>query len=171
MTISIIAAVASNGVIGGDNQLLWHYPKDLKRFAELTKKSGIVIMGRKTHESLGKLLPGRINLVLTKDESYRSPFGGTVFYHKRDIVGVLEYFDYFSSGREVFVIGGEEIYKTFLPHANKLYITNINAPFKGDAYFPDINTLEWKHIAEECHPADDKHLYPFSFDTYTRVKP
>lgn len=165
MNITLIAAVAANGVIGNKDALPWHYPKDMQRFVKLTKETSVVIMGRKTREAIGKPLLGRINIILTRDKNYK-PVGGGVIYH--DIEKALDFARYY--GREMMVIGGEQIYKAFLPHANKLCITNINAPYVGDAYFPDVDTLEWKHVTEEAHPADDQHRYPFSFDIYKRVQ-
>lgn len=163
MKISIIAAVASNGVIGGNNQLLWRFPKDMQRFVAITKKAGVVIMGRKTHESIGKLLPNRINIVITRDKNYKPKPGVLVYSDIDTVIDLCRYFD-----REAIVIGGEQIYRRFLPYANKLYITNISSPFIGDAYFPDVNTLEWVHVSETLHPADAKHQFPFSFDIYVR---
>lgn len=165
MNISLIAAVAANGVIGNEGKLAWHYPNDMKRFVELTKKAGIVIMGRKTHESIGKLLPGRINIVMSRDRHYQ-PIAGALCYHSmKEVLSFLNWFD-----KEVMVIGGEQLYREFLPKANALYITNINAPFHGDSYFPDVDTLEWNHVGEQLFLADDKHQSSYSFDRYVRVR-
>lgn len=165
MNLSIIAAVANNGVIGKNNKLIWHYPKDMQRFVELTKQAGIVIMGRKTHEAIGKLLPGRINIVISRDKHYQ-PIRGALTYS--DIDQALDFLRYY--GKEIMVIGGEQIYREFLPFVNKLYITNINSPYEGDAYFPDVNVLEWQHVNEIYHTADTQHQFPFTFDIYERVK-
>ena len=166
LNISMIAAVAANGVIGNNNNLIWHYPKDLRRFRHLTTKAGIVIMGRKTHESIGKLLPNRINIVLTHQTGYVSPHGAMVYHTKNEALNFCRYFQHQFS--EIIIIGGEQIYKEFLPHATQLYITNINAPYIGDAYFPDINVLEWVQVDRQPQWADDKHQFPYSFDTFAR---
>jgi dihydrofolate reductase len=161
MKLSIIAAVAANGVIGNNNQLPWHYPKDMKHFVEITKKIGVVVMGRKTYESIGKPLPNRINIVISR--TMESSPGVIVYNHIETVMTLCRYME-----REVIVIGGDQLYRYFLPFADTLYITNINAPYVGDSYFPEVSYLEWKHIAEEKHDADDKHTHPFSFDTYVR---
>lgn len=165
MSVSIIAAVAANGVIGRNNKMIWRYPKDMQRFVEITKNAGIVIMGRKTHESIGKALPGRINIIISRDKSYRPVLGCLLFRSVEEALNLLNYYN-----KEIVVIGGEQTYKAFLPHANKLYITNINAPYQGDTYFPDVNTLEWVHVSEERHSQDKSHQFSFSFDTYVRAK-
>ncbi len=163
MNISIIADVAANGVIGKENKLIWHYPKDMQRFVELTKRSGVVIMGRKTHESIGKLLPDRINIVISKNLNYKSK-GALIFTVKETINFCHRY------QKEVMVIGGEKIYREFMPLAKTMYITNINAPYMGDSYFPECNELEWNHVGQENHQQDDRHQYPFTFDRYERIR-
>lgn len=167
LNITLIAAVASNGVIGDENSMIWHFPKDMKRFSEVTKKAGIVIMGRKTHESIGRLLPDRINIVMTRQRDYKSPYGASVF---NNIKTILDFMRYLPESGEFMVMGGGEIYKAFLPHASKMLITNINAPFVGDTYFPEANYLEWAHVSEELHQPDENHRFSFSFDTYRRIK-
>ena len=138
--LSIIVAIAKNNVIGKDNKLIWHLPEDLKRFKRLTTNHNI-IMGRKTFESLGRVLPNRKHIVLCNDM-------------KLDIndenVEIMDNIDklkeYEEAEEENFVIGGATIYKLLLPKANKLYITKINQEFEGDVYFPEIDEGIWKVV-------------------------
>jgi len=164
MNISMIAAVAANGVIGNGDHLPWHCPEDMKHFVEITKNN-IVVMGRKTHESIGKLLSHRVNFVLSRDKDYRSPYGATCYSNSRDILDFAEYYP-----SEIIVIGGEQIYREFLPYARKLYITNINAPFAGDAYFPSIHDLDWVCAMHEPHEPSANTPFSFDFNIYIRAK-
>lgn len=128
--ISIIVAIARNGVIGNKGQLPWHLPEDLKHFKATTMDHPI-LMGRKTFESIGKVLPGRENIVLTQDKNFKAP-GLTVIHNFSEILTR-------SASEELFVIGGSKIYTLALPHAQKLYLTQIDQDFEGDTYFPEIN--------------------------------
>ena len=139
--ISIVAALAKNGVIGKDNQLPWGIKKDMKRFKKLTLKKP-VIMGRKTYKSIGKPLPDRINIILTRKKNLEIP-GCKTF---NSIKKVLEFTKEFE---ETFVIGGDSIYKQFLPLTKKMYLTIIDKEFGGDTYFPDYNNEKWKKVEEE----------------------
>ena len=131
--ISIIAAVAKNNIIGGDNKLLWHIPEDLKHFKDITSNHTI-IMGRKTFQSLPNVLPKRHHIVLTKDKNYIIDSDSvTIVHNLKEIVD-----KYKTSKEEVFVIGGGEIYSAFLPYCKNLYLTKINKNFEGDTYFPKI---------------------------------
>lgn len=137
--ISIIAAVAKNNIIGGDNKLLWHIPEDLKHFKDLTSNHTI-IMGRKTFQSLPNVLPKRHHIVLTKDKNYTIDSDSvTIVHNLKEIVD-----KYKTSKEEVFVIGGGEIYSAFLPYCKNLYLTKINKNFEGDTYFPKIEPSQWK---------------------------
>ena len=162
-TLSIIVAIADNGAIGKQQQLLCHLPKDLKHFKEITS-GHTVIMGRKTYESLPNgALPNRKNIVLTssKDLSYPNCI----------MVNSLEdAIDACNGEEEVFIIGGAAVYKEALEQADKLYITRIHHSFEdADTFFPEINKSDWTETEQISHPADEKHLYPFTFITYTRV--
>lgn len=132
--ISIIAAVSKNGVIGRDNRLPWHISADLKRFRELTT-GHVVIMGRKTFESIGKALPNRINIVVSRDEEFSAP--GCIVCHSLE--------DALKLGQErddkIFVIGGEQIFREFINRASKLYLTLVEGEFEGDAHFPDYSAF------------------------------
>lgn len=131
MSISLIIAMSQNGVIGNQNKLPWHLPEDLKHFKMLTMGHKIV-MGRKTFEAIGRPLPGRENIVLTRDMAYK--VSGISIIHAPDEIGDV-------AAEEIFVIGGAEIYRLFLPKADRLYVTLIKQDFSGDAFFP---LLDWK---------------------------
>jgi dihydrofolate reductase len=136
--LSIIVAKASNDVIGGDNKLLWHISDDLKRFKEITS-GNTIIMGRKTFESLPKILPNRHHIIITRDKNFKvdSPMVEIV----NDIKEVVT--KYKDSSEEAFIIGGGEIYKALLPHTEKLYLTRVYKDFNGDTKFPSINLNDW----------------------------
>ena len=157
MTISAIVATAKDNVIGKDNKLLWKLSDDLRRFKRITSGHA-VLMGRKTFESLGKPLPNRTNLVVTRDENFAVE-GAHVF---NQINEALEYAR--SEGEEeLFIIGGGEIYQMMLPAANKLYLTKVHAQPEGDTFFPEIHDEEWDVINEEAHKADDRNEFDFVF--------
>jgi dihydrofolate reductase len=162
MKITIIAAVANNHVIGADNKLLWHMPADLKHFKSLTM-GHTMIMGRKTFESIGKSLPGRRTIVVTRKEDYNA--------QGSDIANSLEdAFKMLKKSEEGFVVGGAEIYQQTidLHQAHKLIITRIFASFEGDAFFPDVDPNKWKLVERNDHKADEKNPYDFTYLTYKR---
>ena len=160
MFISIIVAFANNRVIGRDNQLIWHLPNDLKHFKAVTSGHP-VIMGRKTFESIGRLLPNRKNIIVTRNTAYQVE-GAHVFNSLETAIESCVYED------EVFIIGGSEIYGRALPLANKLYITEVLHNFEGDAFFPEINYSEWKLISEEAGMIDEKNKWEHRFRLYHR---
>lgn len=160
MHLSIIAAKAENGVIGKDNQLIWHLPADLKHFKELTT-GGTLVMGRKTHESIGRPLPNRRNVVVTRQSGYRSP-GCEV------VSSVEEALRLCTPDDRVFIIGGAEIYRQTIHLAQTLYITLVHEKFGGDAVFPDIDPSVWEETSREDHAADEKNAYDYSFVVYQR---
>ena len=155
MIISIIAAMGKNRVIGKGNALPWKLPADMKHFQDITKGKP-VIMGRKTFESIGKPLPNRINIIITRDENYK--VDGCIVAHSID-----EALKAAGSPEEVMIIGGAQVYKEFLPRANKMYLTLIEADFEGDAYFPKYNVEEWEEIAYEEHERDKDNQYNYRF--------
>ena|SRR3989344_5261315 len=164
MEISIIVAVSQNNVIGAKNKLPWYLPADLKRFKKLTMGHHI-IMGRKTFESIGRVLPGRVNVVVTRNLDYKEE--GVV------VVNSLE--DAFKLAKnaketEAFVIGGAEIFTETLPKVDKIYMTKVNAKIDGDVFFPSFDEKQWKVISRKRFEADDKNLYPFEFLTLSRKK-
>lgn len=157
MSLSIIVARARNGVIGKDNQLIWHLSDDLKRFKTLTMGHPIV-MGRKTFESLPKVLPGRVHYVLTGNPDYQAPEGVLLFHDVKELLAALP-------AGESFVIGGEHMYRELLPYADTMYITEIEEDFEGDAYFPRFDPLEW--TLEENVEGEGE--LPHRFCTYRKV--
>lgn len=136
--LSIIVAKASNDVIGGDNKLLWHISEDLKRFKEITS-GHTIIMGRKTFESLPKVLPNRHHIIITRDKNFKVDSSQVEVVN--DINYIVDRFE--NSDEEVFVIGGGEIYKALLPKCKKLYLTRVYKDFNGDTKFPEITLDEW----------------------------
>lgn len=150
--LSLIVAVASNGVIGSRNALPWHLPADLRHFKETTLGRP-VIMGRRTHESIGRPLPGRTNLVVTRQYAYVAP-GCIVVGSLASALAAVP------PAEEVFVIGGSELYAQALPDADRVYVTEIHAPFEGDARFPEIDPRQWREVAREAHAGEA----PFRFD-------
>ena len=160
--LSIIVAVAKNNVIGKDNKLIWHLPEDLKRFKKLTTGHNI-IMGRKTFESLGRVLPNRKHIVLCNDMKLNIEDENV-----RVIDGIDKLKDYEESEEVNFIIGGATIYKLLLPKAKKLYITKINQEFEGDVYFPEIDENTWKIVEREKGIKDEKNPYDYEYVTYVR---
>lgn len=160
MIISLIVAVSQNNVIGKDNKLPWYLPEDWKYFKRVTSGHHI-IMGRATYESLGKPLPGRTNIVVTRQQTYDAP--GCI------IVGDIKAgFEYARSHGEAecFVIGGADIFRQSLVWADRIYLTRVMHDFDGDTIFPELNHDDWKMIKEERHLPDEKNRYPFSFQVY-----
>lgn len=158
--ISIIAALAENGVIGVDNRLPWHLPEDLKRFKRLTMGHHL-IMGRRNYESIGHPLPGRVSIVVTHRNSYTAP--GCLVAHSLE-----EAFEAARGDPEAFVIGGAEIYAQSLPRVQRLYLTLVHATVPGDTYFPDFDRSRWREVERERHEADARHPFAYSFVTLER---
>lgn len=160
--LSIIVAVANNNVIGKDNKLIWHLPEDLKRFKKLTT-GHTIIMGRKTFESLGRVLPNRKHVVLCNDTNLKIENENVEVLSD---IGMLD--KYIESEEENFVIGGATIYKLLLPKAEKLYLTKINESFEGDVYFPEIKEEEWKVVYKEQGIKDENNPYNYEYINYER---
>lgn len=160
--LSIIVAVAKNNVIGKDNKLIWHLPEDLKRFKRLTSNHTI-IMGRRTFESLGRVLPNRKHVILCNDAKMNIDDENVEIL---DDISKLK--KYIESDDENFVIGGATIYRLLMPFANKMYITHINQEFDGDVYFPEISEEEWKIIDREPGLKDEKNPFDYEYVTYKR---
>ncbi|NLZ48064.1 MAG: dihydrofolate reductase [Clostridiales bacterium] len=160
--LSIIVAIANNNVIGGNNGLLWHLPEDLKNFKKITMTgSKSMIMGRKTFESLGRVLPERKHIILTNNKD---------FYVDNENVNIIHDIDslkpYINSEEEYFVIGGGEIYRQLLPYTSKMYVTRVFEDFQGDTYFPQWDENQWDVIEESEFINTDK--YPYKMITYLR---
>jgi len=163
--LSIIAAVAANGVIGRANGLPWHLAGDLKWFKSLTLGHHM-IMGRRTFDSVGKPLPGRTTVVVTRDPSFAAPDGVVVVGTIEDALQVAVQDD------EPFICGGAEIYRQTLHRADRMYITQVHAEPDGDTWFPEFDDVnEWKLTDREDFEADEKNDYAFSFLTYDRAAP
>ncbi len=158
--ISLIVAMAQNGVIGRDNSLPWRLPEDLKRFRAFTLGKPI-LMGRKTFESIRRPLPERTNLVLTRDRSWFAH--GVVAVHS-----VEEALVQAGSSAELVAIGGAEIYRLVLPFARRIYLTHVHADVPGDITFPEFDSTQWADVECSSQPADDEHAYPLTFVTLER---
>lgn len=160
--LSIIVAIANENVIGKDNKLIWHLPEDLKRFKEITS-GHTIIMGRKTFESLGRVLPNRKHIILCNDMKM------SIDNENVEIVNDISKLDkYINTDEECFVIGGATIYKLLMPYANKMYITKINQSFEGDVYFPEIKETEWKEISREKGLNNEENPYDYEYITYVK---
>jgi dihydrofolate reductase len=158
--ISLIVAMAQNGVIGRGNALPWRLPADLKRFKAFTLGKPI-LMGRKTFESIGHPLPGRGNLVLTRDRDWHAQ--GVIPVHS-----VEEALLQTRTCDELVAIGGAEIYRLLLPLARRIYLTHVHADIAGDTYFPAFDPAQWDDLDYQTHPADERHAYPVTFVTLER---
>lgn len=160
--VSIIVAIAKNGIIGGGNSLLWHISEDLQRFKRITSGHPVV-MGRKTFESIGKPLPNRTNVVITRQKSYRAD--GCIVVHSLD-----EAISMFPPEEEVFIIGGAEIYRQALPLADMFYLTRIDTVYEGDTFFPDWSEAEWQLVSSERHERGENFPHPFEFQLYEQLR-
>ena len=163
MFISLVVAAAENNAIGKNNQLLWCLPNDMKFFKNVTWAM-VVIMGRKTLESLGKPLKGRKNIVITRQRGWQPEGVVTVnsLEQALDAAAKMEV-------KEAFVIGGGETYKLALPHASRIYLTRVHASFAdADAFFPDFNKAEWELVSNKDYPVDDKHAFAYSFQVWEK---
>ncbi len=159
MTISTIVAVSENGVIGKDNATPWYLPAELVRFKQITMGHPI-IMGRKTHESIGRALPGRQNIVITRDKNYRAE-GCEIANSVEEALEIAK------DNNEVFIIGGATIYEQVMPLLNKVYLTRVRVSIEGDKFF-ELDEKQWNKVASEDHPADEKNKYAFEFQEWVR---
>ena len=172
MTIlSMIVATADNNIIGKDNGMPWHLPADLAYFKKVTLGKPI-IMGRKTYESIGRPLPGRRNIVISRDENYtpqgKGAAGVDVVTSVEQALALVDSLE--EAATEVMVIGGGAIYKHCLPNANRLYITHIKASIAGDTQFPNYDDGSWQQISSELRVSDDKNAYDLDFCIYQRAR-
>ena len=166
MHIALIWAMARNGVIGRDNKLPWYLPEDLKYFKRVTTGKP-VIMGRKTYDSIGRPLPNRTNIVVTRDASLNLE-GVKVVTSLEDALDIARAESVISDVDEVIVMGGAEIYAQALPHADRLYVTLVHAEVEGDAVFPPINLDAYQELAREDFKAEGPNPYDYSFVVYER---
>ena len=161
MKIAMIAAVAENRAIGIDNKMPWYLPGDLRYFKAVTMGKPI-IMGRKTFESLGKPLPGRTNIVITRDKAYH--FDGIKVAHSLgDALSLAEDIALIDGVQELMVIGGAEIYRQALPRAERLYLTKVYKSFEGDAFFPEFDESQWQETFREDHQTEDEQHLTYSY--------
>jgi len=161
MTISLIVAASTNNAIGKNNQLLWHLPNDLKFFKNTTWGMP-VIMGRKTFEAVNKPLPGRINIVITRQAGWRAP--GVIV--AKDVDDALQKATA-TNCKEIFIIGGGEIYKQSMGIADIIYLTRVHKVFEdADTFFPELDENTWELVANEDFEADMKHAFAYSFQTW-----
>ena len=160
MIVSDVVAISENHVIGKDNKLLWYLPNDLKHFKVITTDHTI-IMGRKTYDSVGKPLPKRRNIIVTRQD---------ITIEGCEVVNSIEAaLALCANEEEVFIVGGAEIYKLAMPLTNRIYLTIVHKKFDGDSFFPEINKQEWKEVSREDHQPDEKNSLPYSFVTLERV--
>ncbi|SAL54896.1 dihydrofolate reductase [Caballeronia peredens] len=159
-TLTLIVARARNGVIGRDNQLPWRLPEDLAFFKRTTMGAPIV-MGRKTHESIGRPLPGRRNIVVSRDATRR--------YDGCDVVTSLDAALALEPADEAFLIGGAQLYRDAIARADKMIITEIDADFDGDTHFPAPDPARWREVSRETHRAAAPNTFDFAFVTYARI--
>jgi len=162
LIISFIVAVSENHVIGKDNQLPWHLPSDMKYFKNKTWAMPVV-MGRKTFEALGKPLEGRTNIVITRQTDWK-PAGVEIVHSIDQAIVEATKLD----AKEIFIIGGAEIFSAALPSTDRIYLTLIHHNFEGDAFFPELKQEEWKLVSNKDHEADEKNKYAHSFQVWER---
>ncbi len=162
-TLELVVAIAANGVIGNGNRLPWHLPADLKRFRALTTGHAIV-MGRRTWESIGRALPDRQSIVVTRQRDFAAP-GAEVAPSLEDAIARVVRPD------PVYCIGGAEIFRAALELATRMHVTEIDADFPGDALFPEYDRMEWREAAREVHPAGTDAAFAYAFVTYERAHP
>ena len=161
--LSIVVAKAKNNVIGKDNHLLWHLPEDLKRFKELTT-GHTIIMGRKTFESIGKILPNRKHIIFSQNPDFKINNEQVEIVHS-----MLQIQEYIESEEECFVIGGAMIYNLLMPYVQKMYVTQINKEFEGDTFFSRIDEEKWQEI-DKSSGKDEENDLEYEFLTYIRKK-
>ncbi|HEV8331485.1 MAG TPA: type 3 dihydrofolate reductase [Steroidobacteraceae bacterium] len=161
--ISIIVAISENSVIGSDNRLPWHLPDDLKRFKALSLGKPIV-MGRRTFDSIGRPLPGRTNIVVSRQPGLA--IEGTVVAPSLDAALAAA-----GTAPEVVIIGGAEIFRQALPRTDVIHLTRVHARVAGDVVFPELDPGKWQETAVEHHAADERHQYAFTFVTLQRAAP
>lgn len=161
--LSIIVAKAKNNIIGKEDKIVWHLPADLQHFKELTT-GHVIIMGRKTFETLGKVLPNRKHIVFSQNPDFKVKDENVQVVHS-----MLEIQEYIENEEENFVIGGAMIYNLLMPHVTKMYVTEIEEEFEGDCFFPRINPEIWKETAREKGVKDEENNLDYNYVTYERI--
>ncbi|WP_395053909.1 dihydrofolate reductase [Flavobacterium sp.] len=155
-----IAAAAENNALGKDNKLVWHLPNDFKRFKEITS-GHYIILGRKTFESFPKPLPNRTHVIITRNKNYKAE--GCIIVNSLE-----EALNKVPKNQDTYIIGGAEIYKQSINITDKIELTRVHTTCEADAFFPEINLLEWKLIFEEHHSKDEKHNFNYTFQTFVK---
>jgi len=168
MKLALIWAMSRNRVIGRNNALPWHLSEDLRYFKRVTMGKPI-IMGRKTWESIGRPLPGRTNIVITRDHDFQAA-GVRVVHSLDDALRLAEHIGVIEGAEEAVVIGGAEIYALALPKAERLYLTQVHAEVQGDAWFPEFDLSKWQELAREDFNAEGPNPYPYSFIVLERAR-
>lgn len=166
MKLALIVAYAQNRVVGIENRLPWHLPEDLKYFKQVTTGKA-VIMGRKTYESIGRPLPNRLNIVISRNPQFIADGVEVVSSLEAAIERATEY-NHTNNQDEIMVIGGAAIYELALPLADKLYITLVHAQVDGDAYFPEVSLASWQLLDQQDHQPSEKNPHPYSFMVYQK---
>lgn len=159
--LSLIVAMDRNGVIGHNNQLPWRLPADLA-FFKRTTMGHPVIMGRKTFESIGRPLPGRLNIIVTRNAGYTAD-GCVVVHSPEEALRA-------AGDTEAFVIGGAELYRLFLPLSDALYVTRIEDSFEGDTFFPELSASDWRLVEQWEGVVDERNVHPHTFNRYERIR-
>ncbi len=165
--LAVIVAAAENGVIGRNNALPWHLPEDLRYFKRVTMGKPIV-MGRKTFESIGRALPGRTNIVISRQRDF-SADGVRAVASLEEALALAEDIAVIDGVDELMVIGGAEVYRAALPRAQRLYLTQVHAEMEGDARLPEVEWAQWREVSRESWPASESNPYPYSFVVFERV--
>lgn len=160
--LSLIVAMAKNRVIGANGAIPWRLPNELQLFKRITMGHHI-IMGRKTWESIGRLLPGRTTVIVTRRHDYTVP-GAIIAHTLTDAIAKC------ANDDEIFVIGGAELFREALPRADRLYLTVVDATPAGDTFMADIDMIDWRIVSSENHSADEKHAYAYQFGVYDRLR-
>lgn len=161
--LSIVVAKAKNNIIGKNNKLIWNLPEDLKHFKELTT-GHTIIMGRKTFESLGRILPNRKHIIFSQNPDFKVNDENVEVVHS-----LLQIQELIEGEEEVFVIGGAMIYNFLMPYVKKMYVTQINKDFDGDAFFPKINEEQWQEVERKTGIKDENNNLDYEFITYERI--
>ena len=158
--VTLVVAVADSGAIGRDNALPWHLPDDLRHFKRVTLGKPVV-MGRKTYESIGRPLPGRQNIVVTRDANCRRE-GVTVVHHPLEALRAV------GAAPEIMVIGGAELFRAWLPRAGRVHLTRVHGDISGDVHWTPLDGRDWRLAGSEAHPADERHAYAMTFEMWER---
>ena len=162
MTLSLMVAMGKNRVIGANGAIPWRLPNELQLFKRVTMGHHI-IMGRKTWESIGRLLPGRTTVIVTRQTDYAVP-GAVV------VNSLSSALAYCANDSEIFVVGGGELYREALPQADRLYLTVVDASPAGDTRMPDFSAAQWREVSSENHAADEKHAHSYRFSVLERIR-